>query len=47
MEHPNFSAVLGAGCICAGHMEGDVAAAQVRETSMKKRIDRLRFRLAA
>lgn len=38
MEHPNYSQVLGVGCICAGHMEGDVAAARTREAAMKSRV---------
>ena len=38
MEHPNYSDVLEVGCICAGNMEGDLAAAQTREASMKSRV---------
>jgi len=37
MEHPAYSDVLEAGCVCAGNMEGDVAAARTREASMKSR----------
>jgi len=37
MEHPNYGSVLAVGCVCAGHMEGDVAAAQGREASMRSR----------
>lgn len=37
MEHPNYSGTLVVGCVCAGHMEGDVAAARVREKTMKTR----------
>lgn len=37
MEHPQYSEVLQVGCICAGHMEGDVAAARTRESTMKSR----------
>lgn len=37
MEHPNYPEILEVGCICAGHMEGDVAAARTRESSMKSR----------
>ncbi len=40
MEHPNYSEVLEVGCICAGHMEGDISAARIRETSMKNRAGR-------
>ncbi|MDE0131081.1 MAG: hypothetical protein OXQ32_02310 [bacterium] len=31
MEHPDYPDVLGAGSVCAGHMEGDYAAPQQRE----------------
>jgi hypothetical protein len=37
MEHPNYPQVLEVGCICAGHMEGDVAAARTRESFMHSR----------
>jgi hypothetical protein len=37
MEHPDYSDVLEVGCICAGHMEGDVAASRAREATMKSR----------
>lgn len=37
MEHPSYPDILEVGCICAGHMEGDVAAARTRETVMKSR----------
>jgi hypothetical protein len=37
MEHPTYPEVLQVGCICAGHMEGDLAAARTREASMKSR----------
>jgi hypothetical protein len=37
MEHPNSAGILAVGCVCAGHMEGDVAAARDRETSMRSR----------
>jgi hypothetical protein len=37
MEHPVYPDALEVGCICAGHMEGDVAAARTREASMKSR----------
>lgn len=37
MEHPNYPEILEVGCVCAGHMEGDVAAARTRESSMKSR----------
>ena len=31
MEHPYYPDVLGAGSVCAGHMEGDYTAPQQRE----------------
>jgi hypothetical protein len=37
MEHPSFQGVLAVGCVCAGHMEGDVSAARGREASMRGR----------
>lgn len=37
MEHPNYPEVIEVGCVCAGHMEGDIAAARTREASMKSR----------
>jgi hypothetical protein len=38
MEHPAFPQVLAVGCVCAGHMEGNIAAARGREASMQSRI---------
>ena len=37
MEHPKYSNILEVGCICAGHMEGDLAASKTREAMMKSR----------
>lgn len=37
MEHPDYPDVLEVGCVCAGHMEGDLAASREREASMKSR----------
>jgi hypothetical protein len=37
MEHPDYPKVLEVGCVCAGHMEGDISAARTREASMKSR----------
>ena len=37
MEHPDYPEVLQVGCVCAGHMEGDLAASRAREASMKSR----------
>lgn len=35
MQHPNYRDVLGVGCVCAGKMEGDYAAAERREKALK------------
>lgn len=37
MTHPSYQGELAVGCICAGHMEENLAAAQERETSMRSR----------
>ena len=37
MEHPQYEQVLAVGCVCAGHMEGDMSASREREASMKSR----------
>jgi hypothetical protein len=37
MEHSSYAGVLAVGCVCAGHMEGDVSAARGREASMRSR----------
>jgi len=37
MAHPEYPDVLHVGCVCAGHMEGDLAASRDREVSMKSR----------
>jgi len=37
MEHPDNPEVLEVGCICAGHMEGDLVAAERREAGMRSR----------
>jgi hypothetical protein len=37
MEHPRYDETLDVGCVCAGHMEGDLAASRERESSMKSR----------
>ena len=37
MEHPKYPGILVVGCICAGHMEGDLVAAQGREAAMRSR----------
>src|SRR4051794_12220886 len=40
MRHPEYPDELDCGCICAGHMEGDMSAARARETKMRHRADR-------
>ena len=37
MKHPNYLCELAVGCICAGNMEADCKAAELREVNMKKR----------
>lgn len=37
MQHPGYLAVLQVGCICAGYLEGNLAASNAREASMKSR----------
>ncbi|WP_343995493.1 hypothetical protein [Ideonella azotifigens] len=37
MEHPDYSTILAVGCVCAGHMEGDLDAARSRDASMQSR----------
>ncbi len=37
MEHPDYPNVLEVGCVCAGHMEGDISASRAREASMRSR----------
>jgi len=37
MEHPTYDEVLDVGCVCAGHLEGDLAASRTREASMRSR----------
>lgn len=35
MEHPDYDDELHVGCVCAGHMEGDLLRARKREESFK------------
>ncbi len=37
MQHPEYPETLAAGCVCAGHMEENVAAARDREDRVKSR----------
>ena len=41
MRHPDYHRTIGAGCICAGRMEGDVERAKQREADFKNRQSRL------
>lgn len=40
MKHPNYHRTIGAGCVCAGRMEGDMERARARETAFKNRQSR-------
>ena len=40
MRHPSFPRTIGAGCVCAGRMEGDPDAAREREKAFKNRLSR-------
>jgi hypothetical protein len=42
MRHTQFADVLVVGCVCAGHMEGDLAAARERDQQMANRSVRRR-----
>jgi hypothetical protein len=37
MEHPDYAEILAVGCVCAGHMEGDLVGARVRDSAMQSR----------
>ncbi|MBQ2725327.1 MAG: UvrD-helicase domain-containing protein [Clostridia bacterium] len=37
MKHPDYYRTIGAGCVCAGRMEGDPEAARERENTFKNR----------
>ncbi|MBE6724263.1 MAG: AAA family ATPase [Ruminococcaceae bacterium] len=37
MRHPDWPSAVGAGCVCAGRMEGDPEAARAREAAFKNR----------
>ncbi len=41
MSHPEYPRKIGAGCVCAGRMEGDVERARERENAFKNRQARL------
>ena len=41
MSHPAYPRKIGAGCVCAGRMEGDVERAKARENAFKNRQARL------
>lgn len=40
MRHPSYPRTIGAGCICAGRMEGNPDAARERENAFKNRLAR-------
>ena len=40
MRHPDYPRTVGAGCVCAGRMEGDPEAARSREAAFKNRLAR-------
>lgn len=40
MQNPRYPDELSVGCVCAGHMEGDVALAKEREKSARNRSSR-------
>jgi hypothetical protein len=46
MQHPNYTDILVVGCICAGHMEGDLASAKLRDKKMRSRIGKRKRWLA-
>lgn len=35
MQHHNYPEILKVGCICSGHMEGDLTAAKLRERTVR------------
>ena len=35
MQHPHYPDILGCGCVCAGHMEGDYEGARQREQVLR------------
>lgn len=35
MQHPHYPDVLGCGCVCAGHMDGDYEGAKQREQVLR------------
>jgi hypothetical protein len=35
MQHPTYRSLLGCGCVCAGHMEGNEEGAERREASLR------------
>ena len=40
MRHPDYPRTIGAGCVCAGRMEGDPERAKAREAAFKNRLAR-------
>lgn len=37
MQHPQYPILLSVGCVCAGHLESDYIAAEIRERTLKSR----------
>jgi hypothetical protein len=42
MRHPQYAGALAVGCVCAGHMEADLVAAERRDNLMKSRAQKRR-----
>lgn len=40
MAHPDYERTLDCGCVCAGHMSGDLVRAQSRDKAMRSRATR-------
>lgn len=47
MKHPSYYRTIGAGCVCAGRMEGDPEKARERENAFKNRMARRETFLAS
>jgi hypothetical protein len=40
MRHSEYNDILGVGCVCAGHMEGNLIRAKARDDLMKSRMNK-------
>lgn len=40
MKHPDYPDILGVGCICAEHMEGDYVNPRIRENKVRSQVRR-------